>query len=179
MYGQEQCRCAFDTSSYSAFGSRGACTAITRGGRRCEVRFGAVSYNADLVNRVISGVNFNDFRSSGFRITGIYLNALSNRNLQSINNVEYLATAIPYFLRSAYLGTLEPITNIDRLRYLDTKIVSFFEKNIRMVTSIFRGQSRPVDGRKNGDVVFDIGRGYVVVHFDNLRIICIVFPGRY
>lgn len=174
---EERCRCTFDDPNYTAIGTKEACTAITRGKKNCEVRFGATAFNEDLVQKVIPQKDYASFRNNGFDITFIYLDALRRNSLSKLKNEDFLSKAIPYFLRSAYLSTTEPLLPISDLQALDQRIDAYFfkNKNLSKAEKIFNNKLEP-SNEQFDETTFEIGKGYIVITSGDLRIVTVIFP---
>ena len=152
---QEGCKCKFDTTDYTATGTRAACTSITKGGKNCEVRFGATESNQKIIQQVI-GVDYESYRNFGFKYTFEYLRALQDRNLERIITPSFIATGIPLFLRSAYLGTPEPYLPIKDLRALDQAVSSYFGKYFDEVSKVFAEKNAEPITRKLGRTFIEV-----------------------
>ena len=124
---------------------------------------------------MVPGLPYRGFKREGYDVSIMYLRALRNNELRSLNTPRFLSRAIPLFLRSAYLGTRRPYLPIGQLRELDANLLRFFKRNIDRVHRVFNNRDRPFT-TKFGRTLIMVRRGYVIVRHGDLRIISIIFP---
>jgi len=177
-YGQEFCRCEFDTKTYSAIGTNAACNAYCYNKRDCEIAFSAVGANASTVSKV--GLDVQKYRSDSYRITATHIAALEKRDITKLSSVKFLAEALPLFMRATYFR--ESVANtltIAKMMELDKDITGFLADQTPTIASIFSGKAKPLTGKWGDKHSYFIGVGVIrFTHANGVDLVSVVFAAE-
>ena len=156
------CLCEFKEAPWEAYGTKAACSTFTRkGGTSCEIEFGGISADQKLIAEILR-VNPTAYNAEAYNNLITFLQYLKEGRKLQLLDPKFISTALPTFMRGAYLrGPLDDNT-IQQARSLDAAIKSFFEKYSDQVSSVFRGSS-PEFSTEIGNATFTVGKGYIVV----------------
>jgi hypothetical protein len=157
------CPCRFKEAPWEAYGTKAACTTITRkGGTSCEIEFGGVSADPKVAEQVL-GLKPSEYSRQVYEVLGTFLRYLRDNNREALADPKFLSTALPIFMRGAYLR--QPINNdgISQAKSLDSAIMAFLEKYSDQVSKVFLGGAPDLKVIVN-DANFTVGRGYVTVN---------------
>jgi hypothetical protein len=177
-YGQDPCRCKFDTSKYSAIGTKAACNAYCYNKRDCEIAFSALGASVSTVSSV--GLDVQKYRSDSYRITAVHIAALEKGDITKLSSVQFLAEALPLFMRATYFReTVAKTLTIDKMMELDKDITGFFEEQIQTIANVFSGKAKPLDGKWRDKHSYFIGVGMIqFIHANGANLVSVVFPAE-
>ncbi len=175
-YGQEPCRCRFDTKTYSAIGTKAACNAYCYNKRDCEIAFSALGASASTVRKV--GLDVQKYRSDSYKVTAIHIRALEKGDITKLSSIEFLAEALPLFMRATYFreSVVKTLT-IAKMMELDRDITSFLKKQTPKIASVFSGKAKPLTGKWVDKHPYFIGVGVIrFTHATGVDLVSVVFP---
>lgn len=177
-YGQEPCRCEFDTKTYSAIGTNAACNAYCYNKRDCEIAFSALGASASTVSTV--GLDVQKYRSDSYRITATHITALEKGDITKLSSVKFLAEALPLFMRATYFR--ESVANtltIAKMMELDKDITGFLKEQIPTIARVFSGEAKPLRGKWGDKHSYFIGVGVIrFTHANGADLVSVVFPAE-
>lgn len=175
-YGQEHCRCEFDTKAYSAIGTKAACNAYCYNKRDCEIAFSALGASPSTVGKV--GLNVQNYLSDSYRITATHIAALQKGNITKLSSVEFLAEALPLFMRATYFReTVAKTLTIAKMMDLDKDITGFLKEQIPTIARVFSGKAKPLNGKWRDKHSYIIGVGVIrFTHANGADLVSVVFP---
>lgn len=176
-YGQESCRCKFDTKTYSAIGTKAACNAYCYNKRDCEIAFSALGASASSVSTV--GLDVEKYRSDSYRITATHIAALEKGDITKLSSVEFLAEALPLFMRATYFReSVAKTLTIDKMMELDKDIIGFLKEQTPTIARVFSGKAKPLIGKWVNKHSYFIGVGVIrFTHANGADLVSVVFPG--
>ena len=97
------CPCTFKEAPWEAYGTKAACTTITRkGGTSCEIEFGGVSADPKIAAQVL-GLDPSAYTKDAYEILGQFLRYLRDNKREALAEPKFLSIALPIFMRGAYL----------------------------------------------------------------------------
>ena len=176
-----ECQCEFSEKPWEAYGTNAACVTYSKKNRTsCEVEFAGLSYDKNLLENVL-GFDSIKYRDLVFKVAGKYIEALRTDNKELLTDSEFIKTALPIFMRGAYLR--KPTNQqIDKkweqnLKNLDNAIISFFNNKANDIGSVFEGKKQLFETKYEG-AYFIVGQGYVKVYFEDAVLNAIFIPGE-
>ncbi|MGY3485443.1 hypothetical protein ACVW1C_003326 [Bradyrhizobium sp. USDA 4011] len=156
------CPCTFKEAPWEAYGTKAACTTITRkSGTSCEVEFGGLGADPKIAAQVL-GLDPAVYTRNVYETVGLFLQYLKDNNREALANPKFLSTAVPMFMRGAYLRTPRGDFNLSQVQSLDSAIIIFSEKYSDLVSKVFLGGASEFS-TTIGDANFTVGRGYITV----------------
>jgi len=161
--GQEKrCECKFADPKWQAFGTKAACTAFTGKGRTsCEIAFGGLGTDPNVVRNVL-GVSPAEYQTQAIDVLRFYLELIEKNNRVGLADPKLIRTALPIFMRGAYLRSPEDGIDLADAKHLDSVISEFFDKYTLDVSQVFAGKKETFFAAVN-ETKFEVGRGYVLV----------------
>jgi hypothetical protein len=177
-YGQEPCRCEFDTYKYSAIGTKAACNAYCYNKRNCEIAFSALGASIRTVRSI--GLDVQKYRSDSYRITAVHIAALEKGDIKKLSSVNFLAEALPLFMRATYFReAVAKILTIDKIAELDKDIIGFLNDQIQTIAEVFSGKAKPLNGKWKDKHSYFIGVGVIrFTHASGADLVSVVFPAE-
>jgi hypothetical protein len=156
------CPCTFKEAPWEAYGTKAACTTISRkGGTSCEIEFGGVSADPNVVEQVL-GLKPTEYFPRVYEVLGAFLQYLRDNKREALADPKFLSTALPIFMRGAYLRRPVSDDRISQAKSMDSAIMAFSEKYSDQVSKVFLGSAPELKVTVN-DANFRVGRGYVTV----------------
>jgi hypothetical protein len=156
------CPCTFKEAPWEAYGTKAACTTITRkGGTSCEIEFGGVSADPKIAAQVL-GLDPSAYTRDAYKILGQFLQYLMDNKREALAEPKFLSVALPIFMRGAYLRRSLGEVDYKQVRSLDSAIINFLDKYSDQVSKVFLGGA-PEFSVTIEDANFTIGRGYITV----------------
>jgi hypothetical protein len=157
------CPCTFKEAPWEAYGTKAACTTITRkGGTSCEIEFGGVSADPKVAEQVL-GLKPSEYSAQVYEVLGTFLRYLKDNKREALADPKFLSTALPIFMRGAYLRRPINDDSISQAKSLDSAITTFLGKYSDQVSKVFLGNAPELKVTVN-DANFTVGRGYVTVN---------------
>jgi hypothetical protein len=156
------CSCTFKEAPWESYGTKAACTTITRkGGTSCEVEFGGLSADPKIAAQVL-GLDPSAYTRNVYETLGLFLQYLRDNKREALADPKFLSTALPIFMRGAYLRTPHGELNLSQVRSLDSAIIIFADKYSDEVSKVFLGGAKDFSITIE-DANFRVGRGYITV----------------
>jgi len=174
---EKRCECKFADPKWQAFGTKAACTAfIGKGKTSCEIAFGGLGADANAVS-VVLGVSPSEYQTRALDILRIYVEFLEKNNIDGLVDPKFLQTAVPNFMRGAYLRSSQNGSDLADSKRLDLAISQFFDKYSQDVSQVFAGKKETFFAGVN-ETKFEVGRGYIVVDDPSGRLVTIYMPAE-
>ncbi|MDA9475058.1 hypothetical protein XI03_11215 [Bradyrhizobium sp. CCBAU 65884] len=154
------CSCTFKEAPWEAYGTKAACTTITRkGGTSCEIEFGGLSADPRIASAL--GIDADD-PSKVYQVLETFLRLLRNNDRATLSQPRFLSEALPIFMRGAYLRPPHGDLNAGQVRSLDRAVKMFADKYSDQVSKVFLGSTSEFSTTID-EASFTVGPGYVVV----------------
>ncbi|MDA9505440.1 hypothetical protein XI09_12285 [Bradyrhizobium sp. CCBAU 11386] len=154
------CSCTFKEAPWEAYGTKAACTTITRkGGTSCEIEFGGLSADPRIASAL--GIDAAD-PSKVYEVLETFLRLLRRNDRAALSQPRFLSEALPIFMRGAYLRPPHGELNAGQVRSLDKAVKIFADKYSDQVSKVFLGSTSEFSTTID-DASFTVGAGYIVV----------------
>jgi len=166
------CTCRFDKPAYQAYGTNGACgTFVYDQGHTCEVAFAGVGANPRVLQQNLGNDAVRNQYSMAPKIFEQYLayeqGANINFDAQFIQNGMVVLERAALFRESASRLPFNP-------KDVDAMVASFAKENSEHIAQVFGGHAPPFDMPIRGSQ-FTVGRGYIVLEYQKVATVRMVF----
>jgi hypothetical protein len=154
-----RCDCEFDKRPYEAFGTKAACTIyMLKSKTSCNVEFGGLGTDMKVA-RAILGLDPNIYKKQVYDVLVTYLQLLRDEKTSDLVDPKFLATALLYMMRGAYVRSGN---DGERIAVFDRTLRDFLEKYSGEISAVFSGTKGEMSIEFN-NAKFLVGKGHIIV----------------
>ena len=126
-------------------------------------RVGALGYDQQLISKLS---NDKEYRAHAFAATMQSLQALQDHSIEQIANRQFLQTAIPLYLRAAYVRAGNGL-DADTLQALDKEVIDVSNEYAEQIADVFKGTQKPFEKRWRERHILIVQKGAIRFVYNN------------
>jgi hypothetical protein len=159
----KNCDCQFDTPSYEAYGTHGACGIFMHKKQHsCEIAFSGTGANANALRRILGDQALANQFEIAPQIFMQYVAYEKEGQKGLFLDPNFIEKSLPVLERAAlFRQSTEKLPRKD----IDILIGNFAKDYSKKIAATFAGKAGPFDANGDHGSVFSVGPGYVELNF--------------